>query len=130
MADPVITVNDVGQIATGECKVEHDTAWTATGADTLVAGTIMARLATGKWGIFDDNGAGVLAIAKGVLLYDAVATGAGDVPVDVCVRGTVNQDRLVIDDGGTVDADVLDGLRATGILAEPVKQLSQEDNQP
>lgn len=128
MADPVRTVNDVGQIAIGACDVEHDTPWTAAGADTLVAGTLMARLATGKWGIYDDNGTSPLDNCQGVLLYEVSASGAGDVPVDVCVRGTVNQNRIVIDDGGTVTAAVIDNLRNNGILAKPVAQLAIEDN--
>ena len=107
--------------------------WTAGGADTLVAGTIVARLtSTGKWGIYDPGGSLGLEIAKGVLTYDAVAAGAGDVPVSVLVRGTVNQDRLIIDadgDGSNVDEVVIDSLLANGILAKPVKQIAQLDNQ-
>lgn len=130
MADPVITVNDVGQIGIGQCDVEHDTAWAAGGADTLAAGTIMARItASGKWGIYDTGGAGGLGVANGVLAYEVSASGAGDVPVDVIVRGTVNQDRIAQDDGGAVTAAVVDQLRSNGILAKPVKQLAQEDNQ-
>ena len=133
MADPVITNNDVGQIAITAGDFEHQTPWTAGGADVLAAGTIMARLtATGKWGIYDPGGAGGLEIAKGVLTYEATATGAGDVPVAVLVRGTVNQDRLIIDadgDGSNVTEAVVDDLRSNGILAKPVSQLAQLDNQ-
>jgi len=132
MADPVITVNDVGQIAIGECDVEHDTPWAAGGADTLAAGTIMARITTGgKWGIYDTGGAGGLGVVCGVLAYEVVTATAGahDVPVDVIVRGTVNQDRILQDDAGAVTAAVVDQLRSYSILAKPVKQLAQEDNQ-
>ena len=60
MANPVITNNDVGQIAIGESDFEHGV-WTAGGADVLAAGTIMARItASGKWGIYDTGGAGGL----------------------------------------------------------------------
>lgn len=132
MADPVITNVDVGQIAIAVSDFEHHV-WTAGGADTLVAGTIVARLtSTGKWGIYDPGGSLGLEIAKGVLTYDAVAAGAGDVPVSVLVRGTVNQDRLIIDadgDGSNVDEVVIDSLLANGILAKPVKQIAQLDNQ-
>jgi len=133
MADPTVTNVDVGQIAIEVSDFEHHV-WTAAGADTLVAGTIVARItSTGKWQIYakggstDGNG-----IAKGVLTYDAVATGAGDVAVAVLVRGTVNQDRLIIDadgDGSNVDETVIDDLLANGILAKPVGQLGQLDNQ-
>jgi len=130
MANPVITVNDVGQIGIGQCDVEHDTPWAAGGADVLAAGTIMARItASGKWGIYDTAGAGGLGVACGVLAYQATAGGAGDVPVDVIVRGTVNQDRILQDDAGAVTAAVVDQLRSYSILAKPVTQLAQEDNQ-
>jgi hypothetical protein len=132
MADPTITNVDVGQIAIEASSFEHHH-WTAGGADTLVAGTILARLtSTGKWGIYAPAGSLGLEIARGVLTYDAVATGAGDVPVSVLVRGTVNQDRLIIDadgDGSNVDEAVTDDLLDHGILAKPVLQIAQLDNQ-
>ena len=132
MADPTVTNVDVGQIAIGVSDFEHHV-WTALGADTLVAGTIMARLtSSGKWEIYDPGGSLGLEIARGVLTYDVSATGAGDVEVDVLVRGTVNQDRLIIDadgDGSNVDEAVVDDLNDHGILAKPVKQLGQLDNQ-
>ena len=133
MADPVITLNDVGQIAIEVSDFEHHV-WTAGGADVLAAGTIMARLtSTGKWGIYAPAGSLGLEIAKGVLTYEVTATGAGDVPLAVLVRGTVNQDRLIIDadgDGSNVDAVVTDDLLANGILAKPVLQVAQLDNLP
>ena len=67
-----------------------------------------------------------------MLTYEVSATGAGDVAVAVLVRGTVNQDRLIIDadgDGSNVDEVVTDSLLANGILAKPVGQLGQLDNQ-
>jgi len=130
MADPIITVNDVGQIGIGQCDVEHDTVWAAAGGgDTLAAGTIMARITSGgKWGIYATGGAGGLGVACGVLAY--AVTGAGDTPVDVIVRGTVNQDRILQDAGAAVTAAVVDQLRSYSILAKPVLQLAQEDNQP
>lgn len=129
MADPVITNIDVGQIAIGACDFEEHV-WTAGGVDTLAAGTIMARItASGKWGIYDTGGAGGLGVACGVLAYAVSAGGAGDVPVAVLVRGTVNQDRLLQDDGGAVTEAVIDQLRDYGILAKPTKQLAQLDNQ-
>jgi hypothetical protein len=132
MADPTITNVDVGQIAIAVSDFEHHV-WTAGGADELVAGTIVARLtSTGKWGIYAPAGTLGLEIARGVLTYNAVATGAGDVPVSVLVRGTVNQDRLIIDadgDGSNVDEAVIDDLNDHGILAKPVLQIAQLDNQ-
>ncbi len=130
MADPVIVVNDVGQIAIGQVDTEHDRPWAAGGADVLAAGTIMATItASGKWGIYDTGGAGGLGVAQGVLAYAATSTGAGDFDVDVIVRGTVNLDRILQDDAGAVTVAVQDELRNNGILAKTVKQLAQEDNQ-
>jgi len=134
VADPIITNVDIGQIGIDQCDTEHGTPIDFAGADVLAAGTILARhTGTNKWQVYvkggSSNGNGV---AGGVLAYPVAATGAGDVPVDVIVRGTVNQDRLVIDadgDGSNVDAAVIDLLRGNSILAKPVKQLSKQDNQ-
>lgn len=129
MANPVVTNVDVGQIGIGQCDVEHHVIAFG-GADVLAAGTIMARIAaSGKWGIYDTGGAGGLGVAKGVLAYEVTATGSGDVAADIIVRGTVNQDRLLQDDGGAVTAAIIDELRGYGILAKPVKQLGVLDNQ-
>jgi len=132
MADPTITNNDVGQIATQHSDYENHL-WTAGAADTLLVGTIMARLtSTGKWGIYDPGGSLGLEIARGVLTYEAVATAGGDVPVSILVRGTVNQTRLIIDadgDDSNVDEAVTDDLLDHGILAVPVLQIAQLDNQ-
>ena len=132
MADPTITNVDVGQIAIAVSDFEHHL-WTAGAADTLVAGTIMARLtSTGKWGIYDPGGSLGLEIARGVLTYEATAAAGGDVPVSVLVRGTVNQTRLIIDadgDDSNVDEAVIDDLNDHGILAKPVLQIAQLDNQ-
>jgi hypothetical protein len=132
MADPTITNVDVGQIAIATSDFEHHL-WTALAADTLVAGTILARLtSTGKWQIYAPAGSLGLEIARGVLTYDVSATAGGDVPVSVLVRGTVNQTRLIIDadgDDSNVDEAVIDDLNDHGILAKPVLQIAQLDNQ-
>lgn len=132
MADPVIAVNDVGQVAIGACDVEHDTTFPFGGGDALLAGTILARhTGTGAWQLYVKGGAtNGNGIGGGVLQYAVTAT--GDVAVDVVVRGTVNQDRLIIDadqSGANVDYAVVDTLRSNGILAKPVTQLAMEDNQ-
>jgi len=133
MANPVITNVDVGQIAIEVSDFEHHVI-TFAGADVLAAGTILARHSTtGKFIIFVKGGAtNENGIPRGVLTYDVTATGAGDVVADVLVRGTVNRDRLIIDadgDGSNVDNSVIDDLLQNGVLAKPVKQLSQLDNQ-
>jgi hypothetical protein len=65
----------------------------------------------------------------GVLTYAVSKTGAGTVPVRVMVRGTVNKNRLVIDDGSSMTSAILDQLRDVGIVSEDVKQLGVYDNQ-
>lgn len=88
--------------------------------------------ADGKLVPFVASGAGGAQRPIGVLTYDVVAAGAGNVPVRVMVAGEVNANRLIIDADGTganVTAAVLDQLRRAGIVATDVKMLSVLDNQ-
>ena len=135
MADPVITNIDVGEIAiAGAELVRRQDILALAGADTLAAGTILARDSVSlklvifvKGGVANENG-----IPKAVLPYPVTATAAGDVAVSVIAAGTVNRNRLVIDadgDASNVDDAVLDQLRDFGITARNVTQLAQLDNQ-
>jgi len=133
MANLNIENVDLGQIALEEGDFENHVI-TFGGADLLAAGTILARNTTSlKWQIYVKGGSTAgNGVAQGVLTYPVEATGAGDVAAAVLIRGTVNQDRLIIDadgDGSNVDEAVLDDLRDSGIVAKPVKQLAQQDNQ-
>lgn len=133
MANVITTNVDLGPIAL-EGAVCHDELVTFAGTDTFVAGTILARdSVSGNLVLFvkggNANGNGV---PKAVLTYDIERTGAGDVAARVLVKGHVNRDRLVIDadgDGSNVDEVVIDQLRDYGIIASPVDQLAQLDNQ-
>jgi hypothetical protein len=132
MANPTITNIDTGSVMLDEAHFE-DGLITFAGADTFVAGTILALASnTEKWVIYvkggnsNDNGT-----PRGVLTYDVTATGAGDVAGRVLVSGIVNKDRLVIDadgDASNVDASVTAALRDKNIVAVVVAQLGQVDN--
>lgn len=129
MADPVTTSIDTGSLVLGSEQPEYrDELLTFPGADTYVAGTILARdSSTGKLVAFDPDDVGGVdhEVAKAVLTYDVTAAGAGDVAIRALVKGTVNADRLVIDDGAAVTAAHLDQLRDYGITAVDVQQLSK-----
>lgn len=130
-----ITVNnvDLGAIAIKDA-IFHDEIVNFSGADSFAAGTIMARHSSSgklilfvKGGNSDGNG-----IPKAVLTYPIERSTGGDVYARVLVRGHVNRDRLIIDadgDGSNIDDVVIDQLRAYGIVASPVDQLAELDNQ-
>ena len=119
---------DLGSVALDNVVYESDEI-TLAGADTLLEGTILARLGTGKLGIYDDNGAPPLDVPVAVLREELVVTGAGDYAVRPIIAGNVRADRLVIDDGGTVTQAVKDQLRGISIIPIDTKDLSQLDNQ-
>lgn len=128
-----ITNIDNGHLQIGECFHRDDTL-TFAGADTLAAGTILARDSVSenlviyvKGGVTNENG-----VPKVVLPYEVVATGASNVAVRVIVGGVVNATRLIIDadgDATNIDAPVLDQLRSYGIVPTDVAQLGALDNQ-
>ncbi len=128
--------NDYGQVEYGGDAVFEDRVLTITGPRTIAAnthvkaGTLVARSVANpakfiiyvKGGAADGNG-----IVAGVVTYpvEKASAGAGDVPVRVMVKGTVNRRRLVIDangDASAVDGVVLDLMRARGIVTEDVVQ--------
>lgn len=102
--------------------VFEDDILTLAGADTLLAGTILARSsATGKLVLFVKGGSTAEnGIPKVVLPYELTVAGAGDVAVRPLVRGQALTSRLVIDadgDSSNIDAAVRDQLRSYGIIA-------------
>jgi hypothetical protein len=133
MANITTTNVDLGSVAL-EGAILHDELVTFGGADSYAAGTILARdTSTDKLVLFvkggSTNGNG---IPKAVLLYPIELGGSGDVKARVCVKGHVNRRRLVIDadgDDSNIDEVVLDQLRDYGIVASPVEQLAELDNQ-
>lgn len=133
MADKItITNNDPHSVAI-EGEEFEDGAINFAGADTLVAGTIIARnTSTLKYQIYvkggttDGDGTPV-----GVLTYEVAVTASGDEQIRPLVKGTVKEERLVIDadgDNSNVDATVRDLLRQTGIVPVSTKQLGNYDN--
>lgn len=133
MSNITVTNVDLGNVVLDDGIYRDDTL-TFTGADTYVAGTILARdsvsgklIAFVKGGITNEDG-----IPKTVLTYDVEATGAGDIPVRALQTGVVRKEKLVIDADGddtNVDAPVIDQLRDYGIQAKNVDELNIQDNQ-
>lgn len=133
MPDPTITNVDLGNVLIRDAEFV-DAEITFGGADTYVEGTILALdSGTLKWiafvkgGVTADNG-----IPKGILTYDVVATGAGDLTNRIAVKGTFNFGRVVIDadgDNSAVDAAVKSELQDFGIILIPVQELNILDNQ-
>jgi len=112
----------------------RDDVLTFAGADTFVAGTILARDSVSgnlvpfvKGGVTNENG-----IPKAILTYDVEAAGAGDVPIRAGVAGEYRKEQLVIDadgDDSNIDAVVIDQLRDYGLTPIDVDELNILDNQ-
>ncbi len=133
MANSTVNNVDLGSIEVDGAIYQDDVVNFA-GADAYAAGTIMARdSVSGKLRVFVKGGStNENGIPKVVLSYPIERSGAGDVHTRVLVKGHINRDRLIIDadgDGSNVDDVVLDQLRNYGIVASPVEQLAQLDNQ-
>lgn len=126
--------NKTRGIVVWEPVFEDDTL-TLAGADTLLAGTILARDSVSlnlvlyvKGGSTNENG-----IPKAVLLNEFVSTGAGDFPLRPVIGGRLRAGDLVIDadgDASNIDKAVLDQLRDFTITGLSTVQLAELDNQP
>lgn len=128
------TICDLGSVELAEGQFRDDTL-TVAGAETVKAGTILARASnTGKLVVFVKGGSSnENGIPKAVLTYEIVATASGDLPVRVLVAGSVRKDRLVIfadGDDANVDSVVCDQLRSYSIVPIDVQQLDGLDNIP
>lgn len=133
MTNFTVTNNDLKSPILQEADFRDDTL-TFAGADTFVAGTILARDSVSlklvpfvKGGVTNQNG-----IPKAILTYEVTAAGAGDVPVRAAVTGKYRKEELVIDadgDASNVDAAVIDQLRAYGLTPIDVSELNILDNQ-
>lgn len=69
---------------------------------------------------------------RAVLTYPVTAAGAGDEQIRAMVSGAVRMERLIIDadgDGSNVTKAILDELRNYKIVAVPVHELGNLDNQ-
>jgi hypothetical protein len=112
----------------------RDELLTLAGADSIAAGTILARDSVSlklvlfvKGGSTNQNG-----IPKAILTYPVTSTGAGDVPIRAGVSGKFRKEKLIIDADGTganIDAAVLDQLRDYSLVPINVTELNIADNQ-
>jgi hypothetical protein len=106
---------------------------TDAGTDFIAGDSFTITVAAdGKLVIYSPSGAGGVQRPCALLTYPVSKAGSGDVPVRALVAGKVNKKRLVIDadgDDSNITNDILDQLRARGITAIDVKQLSAYDNQ-
>jgi hypothetical protein len=103
------------------------------GSTDFIAGDsfTLPVVADGKLVPFNPAGVGGAQKPIAVLTYEVSLADAGNLPIRALVKGRVNKTRLVIDadgDGDNVTAAIVDQLRATGITAVPVQQLSELDN--
>lgn len=136
MSNLEITNNDSSTLviqSTGIAQYQDDT-FTASGAKTYPAGTILARdSVSGKLVVFVKGGStNENGIPKALLGLELVTTGSGDVNVRPLVSATVNGNLLVIDadgDNSNVNAAVIDQLRDYTLIVEDVAELSSFDNQ-
>ena len=133
MADPVITNIDMGGVILDNPEY-RDELLTFAGAATILAGTILARDSVSlkmvpyvKGGVTNENG-----IPKEVIVYEVVATGAGDIPIRGAIAGSYRLPKLVIDadgDASNIDSAVVDQLRNYGLVPIDVQELFIPDNQ-
>lgn len=131
MPNPIITNVDLGRCVL-EGRAWRDELLVFAGDDTFVEGTILARQADGRLVPFDPAAVGGAQNPMAVLPYEVSKVGAGNLAIRALVGGRVNRYRLVIDvdgHGDNLTPAMLDQLRAAGIDADDVQQLSELDNQ-
>lgn len=103
---------------------------TATAAATWPAGAVLARVAaTNLYVRFDPAGTGGAEIPKAVLAAELVFTAAGSLGVRPLISGRVRLGKLVDVAGAALTPAAVDQLRDFTIIAQPVRQLSIQDNQ-
>jgi hypothetical protein len=92
----------------------------------------LTTAADGKVYPFATDGIGGVQNPLMVLTSDATATAAGNIAIRPMVKGGVRAELLIIDADGTavnITAAILDELRANGIYAKSVTDVSVLDNQ-
>lgn len=131
MANITTTFYDQGGIVIGNPEYE-DGLLSFSGADTFVAGTILAQTGvdptTRYWIPCDPTASDGSEIPMGILTVESVRTGAGTNPVRVLISGKVRRDKLLFDNGEAVTDFVADDLRDFGILALEVDETNILDN--
>jgi hypothetical protein len=132
MTNPVHVLNDSTPLGIGNNAKKT---FTILQSGSILEGTVMGIItASQKLKPTDSVSVDGSEIPRFILLAD-VDTTAGDVDREVGVRGDFNEDKLVFVNGGN-DIDTVVAtlsfyvhLKANGILAVPVTQLDQFDNQ-
>lgn len=101
----------------------------ATGAITMVAGTVLGRItASGKLREYTSGAADGSEVPIAVLQNEQVFAGAGDVPINAIVGGQVRREMLVAHGVGALTQGEVDELRDFTILARSTRELSDFDN--
>ena len=102
------------------------------GATDFIVGDKFALTITDsehKWQPFAIDAINGLQFPRGVLPEEIVKVGAGSPQRRMLIEGEVYKDKLVIDAGGTVTADIIAALRAEGIIARINVENRINDNQ-
>ena len=132
MANLTITDLDLGGvIVEGHADTDGILVNAALTEETFEAGTILGRdSVTGKFAPYDPalTPPADLLIPKAVLTYPVTLAAAAETAVRVFTNGKVNQNRLLIHGGGTINHVQLDALRDYGIVPLDVAQLARDDN--
>jgi hypothetical protein len=130
MAGELVTTNfDTGGVVMGNNEYE-DGLLKFPGADTYVAGTILARDPLDEtWVVCDPDESDGTEIPSAILTIETVATLASNVSIRGMISGKVRLDKLVYDGGHAVDIATVDALRSFGILAVDVDEVGVLDNQ-
>lgn len=131
MPNITITNNDIGSVVLELWGAQDGILENAAITEqTFVAGTLLALHATdGHLYPYDPAETSEdLEVPKFVLTYDVTIAASSDKPVTVLNAGRVNKNRLVIHDGTTLTAAMLDQLLNRSIIPVDVKQLALIDN--
>ena len=131
MANIEITNNKTNGITVWEPSYQDET-FTAAGADTFVAGTVLGRV-TASGNLAPYSGATNLPVGTNVpiavLRNEIVTTGAGDTPIRAMISGKVRSDDLVHHGTGALTQAELDLLKDQMIIGVETEQLTSQDNQ-
>lgn len=125
-----MTVNNVdyGSVGIGGNEFADETL-NLSADDELAEGTILGRItASGKLGLYASDNTDGTEVPVAVMPHPLSGT-SGDNYIRPIISGRVNSDRLVIDDGSSVDSAVRDELRNVSIVPVAVSQLADLDNQ-
>jgi hypothetical protein len=129
MSNISITTNSPQGIVIWEPVYEDDT-FTAPGAETWAAGTVLGRItASGKLTKYTSGAADGSENPVAVLQDALEFTGAGDLPGRPIISGRVRRQDLVAHGVGPLTIEEVDALRNYGIIALNTTQLAEFDNQ-